>query len=209
MGFSFPSSRSIQNALHANIYALLPPIYSALFTQQIASHRLPALGISVWHRVQNHWDPERERGRDAERWRRAIWIEIWSIFKHFSRVLTCSDQKHPTGTGPCSHKGRPLMPLPWLPCWPIPDFPPAYTRVGAVTWHFGIKMKVVMVTYFVLYDDVMFCESTKDEDLILKVYTGQWWLLIWFSILFLFKDLDDYKLREICQRISQKPCMSL
>lgn len=60
----------------------------------------------------------REREIERERGRRAIWIGVWSIFKRFSRVLTWSDQKHPTGTGPCSHKGRPLMPLPWLPCWP-------------------------------------------------------------------------------------------
>lgn len=32
-------------------------------------------------------------------------------------MLTWPDQKHPTGTDPCSHKGKPLMPLPWLPWW--------------------------------------------------------------------------------------------
>lgn len=111
--------------------ALLPWIYSALFTQQIASHRLTRLGIQCLALCSK---PVRPRERERERGRRAIWIGVWSIFKRFSRVLTWSDQKHPTGTGPCSHKERPLMPLPWLPCWPNPPhLPPAYAWLGAAT----------------------------------------------------------------------------
>lgn len=80
----------------------------------------------LWRSVQNQWDQGRERER--ERGRRAIWIGVWSIFKRFSRVLTWFDQKHPAGTGPCSHKGRPLMLLPSLSCWPNPP-PPTSLRL--------------------------------------------------------------------------------
>lgn len=100
-------SISEQQSPQCTANTLLPWIYPALFTLQIASHWVTRLAI--WHCVQGETGGERERGR------RAIWIGVWSIFKPFSSALTWSDQKHPTGTGPCSHKGRPLMPLPLAP----------------------------------------------------------------------------------------------
>lgn len=108
--------------------------FDALFTQDLfrtqanCFTRTLAVGDSVSGTVFKTRETRkgkrgREREQDREKRRRAIWIGVWSIFKRFFRVLTWSDQKHPTGTGPCSHKGRPLMPLPWLPCWPTTPAP--------------------------------------------------------------------------------------
>lgn len=89
-------------------------IYSAVFTQHITLHILHGLGFRVWHCT-------RETKRRGKREKGNL---NWSLvnLQTFSRMLTCSDQKHPIGKGPCSHKGRPLMLLPWLPRWPIPRF---------------------------------------------------------------------------------------
>lgn len=79
----------------------------------------------------------------GERERRAI--GVWSIFKRFPRVLTCPDQKRPTGRASCSHKQRPLMLLPCFPCWP-----PVCAWQGAVT-------KFVRFIYFKYCDDCAHC----------------------------------------------------
>lgn len=104
-------------------------------------HTDSRLGIQCLARCSKQVRP---RERERERGRRAIWIGVWSVFKRFSRVLTWSDQKHPAGTCPCSHKGRPLMPLPWLPCWPNPPhIPPAYSWLGAAMLSLYIETKVL------------------------------------------------------------------
>lgn len=105
-------------------------IYSALFAQQIASH-MPRR-LAIWHCVQ--WRPRASEKKGGG----AIWIGVWSTLKRFffffplsPGMLTWPDQKHPTGTDPCSHKGKPLMLLPWLPCWT--HEPPVDAWLEAVT----------------------------------------------------------------------------
>lgn len=78
ISFSIISLNSSIHKYNKNTFdALFLWIYSALFTQQIASHRLRR--SAVWHCVQ--WGlRERERGRKRER---AIWIGVWSTLKRF------------------------------------------------------------------------------------------------------------------------------
>lgn len=94
-------------------------LFSA-FIHQIASQGLARFG--VWNRVEGTPRGERKRGK------RAIWTAAWAIFKHFSWVLTCSDQTRHTGRGPCSREGKLLMPQPQFPCRP-----PVHVRLGVVT----------------------------------------------------------------------------
>lgn len=126
-GISF-SIISLNSSIHKHnkntFDALLLWIYSALFTQQIASHRLRR--SAIWHCVQ--WGP-RERVGEKKGEGNLNWSLV-NLETFFSRMLTWSDQKHPTGTDPCSREGKPLMPLPRLPCWTL--VPPVDAWLGAV-----------------------------------------------------------------------------
>lgn len=115
--------------------ALLPWVYSARFTQQIVTHRLTQLEIQALAQRSKPVRP-RERERKRKEGEGQFELEFGQSSNVFSRVLTWFDQKHPAGTGPRSHKGRPLMPLPLLPCWPNP-LPPTSLRQ---TWCCDAKL---------------------------------------------------------------------
>lgn len=140
----FPFFCSLHNALQTRIWCTFSPDLFSTFHSANCFTQTHAVGDPLSGTVFKTSETEGERAKEG-RGRRAIWIGVWSIFKRFSRVLTWSDQKHPTGTGPCSHKGRPLMLLPWLPCWPSspppPCFLPVYAWIGAVTLSLYIKTK--------------------------------------------------------------------
>lgn len=123
----FPFFCSLHNALQTRIWCTFSLDLFSTFHSANCFTQTHAVGDPLSGTVFKTSETEGERAKEG-RGRRAIWIGVWSIFKRFSRVLTWSDQKHPTGTGPCSHKGRPLMLLPWLPCWPSspPHHPASY-----------------------------------------------------------------------------------
>lgn len=62
-------------------------------------------------------ESEREKRRRGNLNWSLVNLETFFFFSLSPGMLTWPDQKHPTGTDPCSHKGKPLMLLPWLPCW--------------------------------------------------------------------------------------------
>lgn len=147
----FPFFCSLHNALQTRIWCTFSLDLFSTFHSANCFTQTHAVGDPLSGTVFKTSETEGERAKEG-RGRRAIWIGVWSIFKRFSRVLTWSDQKHPTGTGPCSHKGRPLMLLPWLPCWPSspppPCFLPVYAWIGAVTLSLYIKTKPPFWFYF-------------------------------------------------------------
>lgn len=112
---AFPSLSYLSTAASTSTMKILLMHFYSGFIQHFSHSKLLHTG-SDGRRYGSVFNGGREREGEKKGEGNLNWSLV-NLETFFSRMLTWSDQKHPTGTDPCSHEGKPLMLLPWLPCW--------------------------------------------------------------------------------------------